>query len=643
MKSLIATFFCLAPFASIDLCAASKPNFIVILTDDQSWVGTSLQIDPDDPESLSDYYRTPQIERLAQSGMRFTDAYSPAPYCCPTRRSLLIGQTPARHIYQKDQKAWPAKFRTQLSIPRMLEEADPNYRTAHFGKWDQRFDGVSPEEMGYGLSDGTTGNSTGGGKGSGGPAASEDPKLMRSITMRTTAFIDACARQQRPFFVQVSHYAVHLDIFYSERSLAQLDGREPGKKHTMPEFAAMTGDVDRAIGELIDHARGIDNTYIIFMSDNGGRTSLPEAPAAELPLNHPLRDGKGSLYEGGIRVPFIIAGPGIKAGTVSRVPVTGLDLLPTIADLAGYQTPLPESLDGGSLRPLLEAEGVGKVERRRPYLIFHQAVARKAQSAIREGDYKLVKTASPEKLELFDLSKDRGERNDLSKKLPDMRQQLAGKLDAFLAQVGAETRKTTTKEKLKKFHELAGIRLFDGKSLADWTTAGSAKWRVENGVMVGGQDGDPKRSGLIMTKQQFKDFELELEFKIDEHGKYNSGVYLRHDPQARGRQGYQINIGRGAAEEYTGLFLQEWLDKGDEHDKIRKPLAWNQLRIRAVGAHIETWLNGQKIVDYTDPHPKPELVRPGVIALQTYGAEGHAGWVHFRNIRIIEILSSKLD
>ena len=185
------------------------------------------------------------------------------------------------------------------------------------------------------------------------------------------------------------------------------------------------------------------------------------------------------------------------------------------------------------------------------------------------------------------------------------------------------------------------ILLLEGELPENWVTVGSAEWRIEDGVLVGGQDGDPKRSGLIMTKRKFKDFDLELEFNIDEHGKYNSGVYLRHDPEVRGRKGYQINIGRGAAKEYTGLFLDDWLDKGDEHDRIRKPLKWNHLRIRAVGGHIETWLNGEKIVDYKDVDPEPHLVQAGVIALQTYGAEGHAGWVKFRNIEIVELARSR--
>ena len=185
------------------------------------------------------------------------------------------------------------------------------------------------------------------------------------------------------------------------------------------------------------------------------------------------------------------------------------------------------------------------------------------------------------------------------------------------------------------------IRLFNGKSLDDWTTVGSAKWRAEKGVMVGGQDGDPKRSGLIMTKRKFRNFDLELDFKIDEHGKYNSGVYIRHDPKKRGRRGYQVNIGRAAAKEYTGLYLEDWLDKGDEKDEFRKPLQWNRLRIRAVEAHIEVWLNGKQIVDFTDPKPAPHLLEAGAIAFQTYGAEGHAGWVHFRDVKIADLGDGK--
>jgi hypothetical protein len=180
--------------------------------------------------------------------------------------------------------------------------------------------------------------------------------------------------------------------------------------------------------------------------------------------------------------------------------------------------------------------------------------------------------------------------------------------------------------------------LFNGKDLSGWQSVGSAVWKVDDGVIVGGQDGDPKRSGLLMTKEQFQDFELSLDFMINEHGKYNSGVYLRQTPGKGGRTGYQINIGRGQAEEYTaGIFTDRWLAKGDEHDKIRKPEQWNSLRIRATGGHIVVHLNGMKVSDFEDPNPPERFLQAGSIALQTYGAQGHAGWVKFRNIRIREI------
>jgi lysophospholipase L1-like esterase len=184
----------------------------------------------------------------------------------------------------------------------------------------------------------------------------------------------------------------------------------------------------------------------------------------------------------------------------------------------------------------------------------------------------------------------------------------------------------------------AGLALFDGETLTGWKSVGTAEWKIEDGIISGGQFGDPEKNGLLMTEKTFKNFDLSLEFKIDEHGKYNSGVYLRHGPGERRQRGYQINIGRGQAEEWVGLHFKEWLDKGDEDDSIRKPLEWNHLRIRAVGAHIESWLNGQKIVDYTDPNPKPEQLAEGVIAFQTYGADKHAGWVKFRRIRITDLV-----
>lgn len=425
--------------------ASDKPNFVVILTDDQSWVGSSLQIIPGDPRTRSDYFQTPHMERLAALGMRFTQGYAPAASCCPTRRALQVGQTPARHEYQSDRKGWMETYSRQLNIPRMLKAADARYQCAHFGKWDHRYDLISPAEQGYDFSDGYTSNKTGGSKGSGGPAATPDPKRVDTITDQALHFIEHCDHRDTPFYLQVSHYAVHLDIYYRQATLDRARTWSPGKKHKMPEFAAMTADMDGAIGRILDkliELELIKDTYLFFFSDNGGRNTIPKAPPREEHRNAPLRDGKHSFYEGGIRVPFIVLGPRVKAGSVSTVPVTGLDIFPSLADLARYPHPLPKNIDGGSLRPILHNGGTGSVKRARPFLVFHQAVDRTPISAIRLGDYKLVKTWRKDRLELFDLSRDLSEANDLSTRMKDKTRELDGLLTGFLQEVGAETRRT---------------------------------------------------------------------------------------------------------------------------------------------------------------------------------------------------------
>lgn len=424
---------------------AERPNFVVILTDDQSWVGSSLRMIDDDERTVSDYFQTPQIERLARLGMKFSQGYAPAPFCCPTRRSLQVGQTPARHLYQKDREGWTQVYRERLNIPRMLKGADARYRTAHFGKWDHRFDDIEPGEQGYDVSDGYTGNGTGGGKGSGGPIAKADPKLMDTITDEALSFIEASDAAGAPFYLQVSHYAVHLDIFYNEKTLDRVLAYPVGRKHNMPQFAAMTGDLDDAVGRVLDKLVALDlmgETYVFLMSDNGGRNTIPKAPDVIEHRNAPLRDGKSSMYEGGIRVPFVVAGPGVKAGSSSEVVVTGLDILPTLADLAGYGEALPSGLDGGSLVEVLHGGGVGEVKRANEFFVFHHAVDRDAQSAIRLGDYKLVKTWAEGKVELFDLSQDLSEAHDLSGEMIGKAKELEGLLVGFLEGVGAETRRT---------------------------------------------------------------------------------------------------------------------------------------------------------------------------------------------------------
>ena len=183
------------------------------------------------------------------------------------------------------------------------------------------------------------------------------------------------------------------------------------------------------------------------------------------------------------------------------------------------------------------------------------------------------------------------------------------------------------------------IDLLKGDGLAQWEAFGKAEWKVADGVLEGGQDGDPKRAGILATKETFLDFDLQFEYLIDEHGKYNSGVYFRRGKNKEDRKGpsYQLNLGRGKAGEFVGLFLDRWLDKGDEEDRIRKPKEWNKVRLLVVGSKIKAWLNDELIVEYVATDPRPDLARAGTIALQTYGAEGHAGWVKFRKFKLRKI------
>ena len=448
MNNSLAALFLLLAFSPI--CSAESPNFIVILTDDQSWVGSSVLMNPDDSRTKSDFYMTPHMERLARMGMRFTQGYSPASSCCPTRRGIQTGQFPARHEYNADRKGWTDTYSKQLNIPRMLKQANKEYVTAHFGKWDHRYDEITPHQQGYDFSDGYTGNGTGGHKGSGGPAATPDPKRINSITDKAVHFIERNHYQKKPFYLQISHYAVHLDIFYNERTFTAFQDRSPGKKHTMPEFAAMTSDMDAGVGRILDKIESLamlKNTWIIFMSDNGGRNDLPKAPTAEEHLNAPLRDGKHSFYEGGIRVPFFVIGPGVKLNSVSAVPVSGVDILPTLADLAGYPLSMPQNIDGGSFRQVAENMGMGFVQRRHPFLIFHQGVDRKVTSAIRSENFKLVKNWEEDRVELFDLDNDISEQRDLSDEMKQKTEELHALLLEYLVGVNADVQPRRKKKK----------------------------------------------------------------------------------------------------------------------------------------------------------------------------------------------------
>lgn len=427
-----------------------RPNIILILSDDQGWNGMSVPMHPNRPDACSDYYETPNLARLARQGMRFSQGYAPAPICTPTRRSIQFGMTPARQRGTEFTSSFnPTAHR---SIPQVLKAIDPTYATAHYGKWGSRM-GADPASVGYDDSDGGTNNVTGGYD----PATkdpwfnamvNDDPKRTFSVTRRAMNFMAEQAAAQRPFYLQVSYYAVHVDIEARQATLEKYRAKAAGRVHRSAPFGAMTEDMDTGVGMILDQVRalGLENTtYIFFMADNGGVPRMPPnfakrvAPPdpADPFQNDPLRGGKWTLFEGGIRVPFMVAGPGVAAGSFCTEPVVGWDLLPTFAELAGTTENLPEELDGYSFAKLLQDGGRGAIARTPASLVWHAPFKSPGHSAVRLGDYKLVKFYDPPRLLLFDLKTDLGETRDLAAAMPDKVAELHRALLDYLAAVDA--------------------------------------------------------------------------------------------------------------------------------------------------------------------------------------------------------------
>ena len=448
----LAFLLCPALLVAADAAKAAptKPNFIVILSDDQGWGTTSVLMDPLVPESKSDFFQTPNIERLAKAGMRFTQGYAAHANCSPSRAALQTGRSPAalhmtdivernsgpgyegnrlnppRHI-----SALPAGART---IPLVLKARLPEYRAAHFGKWHL---GSDPKDFGYDSSDGPTSNRGGAEK----VNLPDDPKKVFSITQKAAAFLKEQTKAGHPFYLQVSHWAVHDPNQSRPSTTAQFKDLPKGARHNNIGYGAMQFDMDESIGLLLDtvQAAGIaDNTYIIFTSDNGAQPSDdPEN------INGPVRGHKATVWEGGIRVPFMVAGPGVKPGSISRTPVVGHDILPTICDLAGIST-WPELVEGGSMKPVLLGDGTAPIKRRNNFLVFHwphyqhQKKSTPDTAIIADG-WKLHYWWETDSVQLFHLDQDLAESKDLASAEPeraaDMRKMMMNYLKSVQAQL----------------------------------------------------------------------------------------------------------------------------------------------------------------------------------------------------------------
>ena len=425
---------------------SSTPNFIFILADDQGWNGTSVKMMHDEPGSKSDYFETPNLVKFADSGMRFSNAYSSAPVCAPSRYSIQFGKTPARlSLIRVGMNTDHINHDDFISIPKALKKNNSDYRTAHFGKWGM---GSNPSALGYDVSDGPTKNIDGNfnnNKNQWQNVLKKDPKNIYSLTNRAIEFMNSSILEKKPFYLQISHYAVHSNIESTQESYIRFKDKPKGLFQKDQGFAAMTYDLDQTIGILLDKVKELgieDNTYIIYMSDNGSVPNIPGAKKYEKSYNYPLSRGKWDAFEGGIRVPLIISGPGIKNGSESAVPVSGSDFLPTIIELAGGKSIRLTETDGGSFMSILLNKDKKQIKRSVDGIFFHvpykNGIAlKRPHSAVRRGDYKLIKFQDDKSVLLFNLAKDKREEFNLANQNPEKAKELEKILDDYLIEVKA--------------------------------------------------------------------------------------------------------------------------------------------------------------------------------------------------------------
>ena len=443
------------------ISAADRPNFVIFYTDDQGWADTSVRMMKDRADSASDFYRTPNLERLAREGMRFSNAYSPSPTCTASRISIQFGKTTARlkqtTVHDVLAKMHGIDCADELSMAHVIKAADSRYITAHFGK------GMAirrMEDTGYDITDEDDPGNHGNGNFHGDwlstrnkkPLPADDPKRIFSLTRKANAFISDQAKADRSFFLMVSHYAVHVHHAALAETIEKYRAQPRGRvcrdrdyedPESIPDsykigswalqYAAMIDNLDGSLGsilETLDRTGIADNTYVIFTSDNGGG----------LVDNGPLAGGKARMFEGGLRVPTVVRGPGVLADVQCDIPVAQWDLLPTIHDLCGSSEPMPKDIDGGSWRSVLTHGNRGEVKRPTPALIFHYPYyAGVPVSAIRLGDFKFMRQLNTGATRLHNVVEDLGEKDNLVEEMPEKAQELDRLMRDYLRKVDAET------------------------------------------------------------------------------------------------------------------------------------------------------------------------------------------------------------
>tara|TARA_A100000164_G_scaffold67311_1_gene56011 strand:- start:306 stop:1700 length:1395 start_codon:yes stop_codon:yes gene_type:complete len=446
----------------------NPPNFIFILADDQGWNGTSVRMNDTIPYSASDYYETPNLEKLAKKGMKFSNAYGSAPVCAPSRYSIQFGKTPARlRMIRVGMNTNHIDHNSSNTLVKQIKKANSSYKAAHFGKWGMD---SNPKTLGYDVSDGPTKNKDGffdydSRELQWGNTISEDPKKIFSITEKAIDFIEENAQKKTPFYLQLSHYAIHSNLMMTKKSYEKYSKKEKGKIHDNIGLAAMTENLDHSVGLIMEKLKelGIENnTYIIYSSDNGSVPIIVPRRYYQQSYNYPLSRGKWDAMEGGIRVPMIISGPNIEPNSYTATNISFSDLLPTIIDIISSKKIKDKSLDGGSFKDILFGKSK-TIKRPTNGLIFHvpyeNGIAlKRAHSAIIQDNYKLVKFYDNNEIQLFDLNTDIYEKNDLSQKKGKIANRLETSLMNYLSIVKAPkwqpgiSWKYNTLKKINSFH-----------------------------------------------------------------------------------------------------------------------------------------------------------------------------------------------
>ncbi len=387
----------------------------------------------------SKFHETPNIDRLASQGMKFSDAYAACPVCSPTRASIMAGQYPARvgitdfipGHWRPYEKLIVPENRLELPLESVtVGEAlkEQGYATCYIGKWHLGGKGYSPDKQGFekvvlGVKN-------------------QNDKQVSGFSDQAIKFIEE--KKQEPFFLYLSHHSVHIKLEAPEELVNKYKKKpKPPTGVNNPVYAAMVEHLDTHTGRILkklDVLNLSENTIVIFFSDNGGLRQAYGGyggPKQIVSTNAPLRDEKGTVYEGGIREPLIVRWPGVvKPGSECAVPVTSVDFYPTFLEIVGAKGRPAQPLDGESILPLLKQTGT--LDRDAIYWHYPHYHHSRPAGAIREGDYKLIEFYEDGRLELYDLANDIGEEKNLATEMPQKAAQLQQKLARWRRSVDAK-------------------------------------------------------------------------------------------------------------------------------------------------------------------------------------------------------------